>query len=196
MKKSTSLRRQSGLGTKSASKMASSSPLAVLVAVLERAGFETRCDPRDGCSGYQTLLRILRDDRFGDLHCFVSRIVEHLDLELFARVVDFGNGFHQPIHDVHLVEERQLDGDARQLGFGESGAGPWDEVAIAPEVDDLLDAIGAVDGQRSENREIDDQDDPVEGIELVKRADISPGFVDSVVEIPFKDFPMALARSG
>ncbi len=41
-----------------------------------------------------------------------------------------------------------------------------DEFAITPEVDDLLDAISAVDRKRGENREVDDQDDPVEGVEL------------------------------
>src|SRR5689334_7116014 len=65
-------------------------------------------------------------------------------------------------------------------------AGLRDEAAIAPEVDDLLDAVRAVDGEGTENREVDEQDDPIEGVELVKQADVAPGFVDQVVEVALK----------
>jgi hypothetical protein len=60
------------------------------------------------------------------------------------------------------------------------------EFVIAPEIDDLLDAVGAIDRQRTQNREIDDKNDPVEGVELVKWTDVSPGFVDEIVEILLK----------
>ena len=54
----------------------------------------------------------------------VGRVVEHLDLEQLARVVDAADRVDQPIGDVHLVVERQLDRDDRQRdrargrGFG------------------------------------------------------------------------------
>ena len=44
----------------------------------------------------------------------VGRIVEHLDLEPVARVVDATDGVDQAIGDVHLVVQRQLDGDDRR----------------------------------------------------------------------------------
>jgi hypothetical protein len=80
-----------------------------------------------------------------------------------------------------------LDRDAREIGFGEVRARHWNKASIAPEVDDLLDAVSAVNRQRRENREVDDQNCPVEGVELIKRADVAPRFVDAIVEIPFED---------
>src|ERR1044072_7107975 len=56
------------------------------------------------------------------------------------------------------------------------------KIFVAPEVDDLLDAVRAVDGERAEDCEIKEQDDQVEGVELVERADVSPGFIDEIVE--------------
>src|ERR1044072_4662176 len=57
------------------------------------------------------------------------------------------------------------------------------KIFVSPEVDDLLDAVRAIDGERAEDGEIKEQGDPVEGIELVKRADVSPGFIDEIVEV-------------
>src|SRR5215207_7254075 len=75
----------------------------------------------------------------------------------------------------------------RQLRFRIFPTRAGDKLPIAPEIDDLLDAISAVDGQRAEDGEIDEQDDPVEGVELIEWTDISPGFVDDVVEVPLED---------
>ena len=111
-----------------------------------------------------------------------------MNLKLFARVIDLGNCLDQAIDDVKFVEERELDRDYRQLMLGKSRARLRHEFAVAPEVDDLLDAIGAIDRKRSENREVDDQDDPVEGIELIKRTDVSPGFIDEVVKVLLEEF--------
>jgi len=60
------------------------------------------------------------------------------------------------------------------------------KLAVAPEIDDLLDAVSAVDRERRENREVDDQYDPVERVELVKWTDVAPGFVDQIVEVTLK----------
>ena len=45
----------------------------------------------------------------------VGRIVEDLDLQQIARIVDLADGIDQPIRDVHLVEDRELDRHARQI---------------------------------------------------------------------------------
>ena len=111
-----------------------------------------------------------------------------MNLQLFARVVDRGNCLEQSIDDVQFVEEWKLDRDYRQLMLSIPRARLRDEFAIAPEVDDLLDAIRAVDRERGENREVDDQDDPVEGVELIKRTDISPGFIYEIVKVPLEEF--------
>src|SRR5689334_22301920 len=158
-----------------------------LVAVLERAGFETGAVVAMDVMNVETLILILRDDCFGDAHCFVSRVVEYLDLELLAWVVDRGYGFQQAVDHVQFVEEWKLDSDRGQLSLGKISAGCRHKIFVAPEVDDLLDAVRAVNGERAENGEIDEQDDPVERVELVKRADISPGFIDEIVEILLED---------
>src|SRR5215217_221835 len=75
----------------------------------------------------------------------------------------------------------------RQLSFGIFSTRVGDELPVAPEIDDLLDAITAVDGQRPEDGEINQQNDPVEGVELIEWTDISPGFVDHVVEVLLED---------
>ena len=123
--------------------------LGRLVSVLERAGFEASAIGAMNVVNIETLRGVFRDCGFGDADCFVSRVVEHLNLQLLARIVDCGNRFEQTIDDVQLVEEWKLNGDSRQFCFGESAAGPRDEFAITPEVDDLLDAISAVDGERA-----------------------------------------------
>jgi len=77
-----------------------------LVAVFERAGFETGAIGAMDVVNIETLRRIFRNNVFSDAHCLVSRIVEHLDLEFLARVVDCGDSFEQSIYDVQLVEKR------------------------------------------------------------------------------------------
>ena len=54
------------------------------------------------------------DRRLRDLPRFVDRVVQYLNLEQLARVVEFANRIDQPIGDVHLIEDRKLDGDRRQ----------------------------------------------------------------------------------
>ena len=44
----------------------------------------------------------------------VGRVVQDLDLEELARILDLADGVDQPIGDVHLVVDRQLDRDRRQ----------------------------------------------------------------------------------
>src|SRR5687767_2729869 len=94
----------------------------------------------------ETLRRILRHHSFRHFYGFVSRVVEDLDLELVARIVNRSHRLQQSIDDIQLVKERELDSDPRQLSFTEARLGLGDEIAIAPEVDHLLDAISAVDG--------------------------------------------------
>ena len=51
----------------------------------------------------------------GDLNGFVGRVVEQLDVELIFRILEPADGVEQPVHDVLLVKDRQLHGDARQV---------------------------------------------------------------------------------
>ena len=68
--------------------------------------------------------RVPADGELGDLVRLVGRVVQHLDLEQLARVVDLADRVDQPIGDVHLVVDRQLDRDARQLLGAAAAAAP------------------------------------------------------------------------
>ena len=58
--------------------------------------------------------RLPPDGQLGDLAGFVGRVVQHLDFEQLARVVEAADGLDQPVGDVHLVVDRQLNRDDRQ----------------------------------------------------------------------------------
>ena len=49
------------------------------------------------------------------LNCPVGRIVQYLNLELFARVVEGSHGINQSDRDIGFVVERELNSDRRQL---------------------------------------------------------------------------------
>ena len=55
------------------------------------------------------------DDCRGHLAGFVGGVVEHLDLELLARVFHGADRLDQPVDHKLLVEDGQLDGDPRQF---------------------------------------------------------------------------------
>ena len=59
-------------------------------------------------------------DQFGDfpsadVHCFVGGVVQHLDLQPVARVIEAGDGIDEASDDMLFVENGQLDGDQRQI---------------------------------------------------------------------------------
>ena len=57
---------------------------------------------------------VAADGELGDAARLVGRVVEHLDFEQVARIVDAADRVDQPVGDVHLVVERQLNRDDRQ----------------------------------------------------------------------------------
>ena len=59
--------------------------------------------------------RIARHNACGHLLGLVGRVVQHLDLELVARILHGADRLDQPVDDELLVEDGQLHGDPRQL---------------------------------------------------------------------------------
>ena len=45
----------------------------------------------------------------------VGRVVQHLNVELFPRIFQLADRLQQPLHNILLVEDRQLHGDPRQV---------------------------------------------------------------------------------
>src|SRR6266704_1127791 len=88
-----------------------------------------------------------------DVHRFIDRIIQHLNLKTIARVIDLSNCFHQPLDDIHFVEERKLHRNVRQCVLSKFTLSLWWKFRVAPEFDHLLDAIEAIDRQDKQNPE-------------------------------------------
>ena len=145
--------------------------------VLKRAGFEAGAVVAMDVMNVETLRRVSFNCSARDAHRLVRGIVEHLNLQTIARIVDLSYRLDQTLDDVHFVEERKLHGDVRQLTFRECAFRTGWKFAIAPEIGDLLDAINSIDRQNSQDREVNDQNGPIEAIELIQRADVFNGLV-------------------
>ena len=58
--------------------------------------------------------RMSPDRAFGDGGRFIGGVVQNLDLQELARIVQLAHGIDQPVRDVHLVVDRQLYRDTWQ----------------------------------------------------------------------------------
>ena len=107
------------------------------------------------------------DDGRGDLLGLVGGVVEHLDFELLARVLDGADGFDEAVDDELLVEDGQLDGDRGQLVEVPGRVGvvvlPVLEVLVAHRV-----AVDAVEGEENHHREVGQQHAGVEEVPVVE----------------------------
>src|SRR6185369_2074580 len=159
-----------------------------LHAILKRAGLEARAIQTVNVFNVKTELSIFIDGGLRQLHGFVSGIVKHLNLQPLTRIIDLGNCLHQPLDNIHLIKQRQLNGNYRQLCFAEDSLRLGNELAITPEVDDLFDAIATINRQHAEDCEIENQDSPVEGVELIERTDIAPGLIRHILEVAREKF--------
>ncbi len=153
--------------------------LGALHARGERAGFVTLAIVpmmvTDGVTGARVLTHQTRADNAG----LVDRVVEHLDFQQLARVVDARNGFEQAFHHIALVENRELDGDTRQLRellrrLRRLAA------ALHVQIDEIV-AMNAVDRKNNENSEVRNQYREVESVRSVDAAERI--FVEDLVEI-------------
>ena len=115
MKWGTTARRKSGCGRKSASKMATSSPLATFSPCVERARLVADAvDAMDVGDVEAALAQLSRRWRRDDGARLVGRVVEHLDLQARRRPLDRGHLIEQTVDDRGLVVERQLHRDERE----------------------------------------------------------------------------------
>ena len=89
----------------------------------------------------------------------VGRVVEDLDLEQVARVVDLADRIDQAVGDVHLVVNRQLDGDARQRRPAPAAAAAFGAFPVFHVKIHKVIAVPPVDGQDAEDEEIQDENE-------------------------------------
>ena len=55
------------------------------------------------------------DLSLGNRGCFVGRVVQKLNLKFLLGVIQLCHRSEQALHDVHLVEDRELNRDEREL---------------------------------------------------------------------------------
>jgi hypothetical protein len=85
-----------------------------LQAGLERARLVTDAVPAVQVLDVDPLGRVAPHRELGNTLGLVGRVVEHLDLQQLARIIDGAHRLDQPVGDVHLVVERKLDRDRRK----------------------------------------------------------------------------------
>ena len=99
---------------------------------------------------------------------FVGGIVEHLNIEQFARIIERGDRFDQALDDVALVVNRKLHGDARPLR--DFGRRTGDAFAIFVIVVNQRVAMNAVHCENGHDEKIRQHDRKIESVQLVEAA--------------------------
>ncbi len=109
---------------------------------------------------------VFPNQRFGERMGIVGGIVQHLDLQQLARVLHLADFFEQPLHHVALVIQRKLDGHVRKLGEARGGLGR--AIALVLEIlPDHLEAVAAVKRKNNQDREIGNQQRPIEKLQTM-----------------------------
>ena len=100
------------------------------------------------------------DDGAGDFDGLVGGVVEELDLEAVAGVVEAAAGVDEAVDDELLVVDGELDGDEGELVFGEVRGRlgrTWLRCAVAVVEPDELVAMDAVERQDDHHDEVRDE---------------------------------------
>ena len=127
-------------------------PARDLEAGLERARLEPGPVAAVDVLDVDALRRQPLDRQLGDAARLVGRVVQHLDFEPVARVLDGAHRVDQPIGDVHLVVERQLDRHDRERFERRAG---FRLVVPVPhvQVHEVV-PVPAVDGENDQDEEV------------------------------------------
>jgi hypothetical protein len=102
-----------------------------------------------------------------DLHGLVGGVIEHLDIQLLARIIQLTNAVNQPLGYVALIEHRKLHRNPGQF-FEMSGrfCRPLLSILVI-EVDQDV-AMQTVRGQQNQHNEVRNQQGNIESIGVVK----------------------------
>ena len=107
------------------------------------------------------------DHRSRHLHGFVGGIVEHLDLQLLARIFNLADAVHQAVDDVLLVEDGQLNRHQRQIGEVRFRLSDFVLAMLVIEIDQLV-AMHAVKREQNQHHEVGNQQPHIEGIGVIQ----------------------------
>ena len=107
------------------------------------------------------------DNGARDLDGFVGGIVEHLDLQLLARIIHLADAVDQAIDDVLFIEDGKLNGDARQFGEVRFRFRDLVLAVLVIKIDQLI-AMHSVERQRDQHDEVRNQQRHVEGVGVIE----------------------------
>ena len=100
---------------------------------------------------------------------FVGGIVEHLNVEFLARIIQLADRLQQAFDDILLIEDRQLHRDQRQIFKMRGGFGGVVLAVLVIEIDEDV-AVHAIPRQQNEHNEIRNQQREIESVRLVEPA--------------------------
>ncbi len=152
---------------KSASKMATNSPSRNFQPGIERSRLEAFAVRAVVIADLVSERRITLHHRSRHLYGFVGRVVEHLDLQLLARIFDLADAIHQAIDNILLVEDGQLNRHQRQFGEMRFRLSHLVLAVLVIQIDQLI-AVHSVKRQQDQHHEIGNQQQHVEGIGVVQ----------------------------
>ena len=147
--------------------MATNSPLDSLQAGIERARLEAFAVGAMVIADVVAHRRVTLHHRARDLHSFVGGVVEHLDFQLFARIFHLADALHQPVDNVLLVENRQLNGDPGQLGEVRLWLRNFILAVLVVQVNQPI-AVHAIQRQQHQDQEVRNQQRHVESVGMIK----------------------------
>ncbi len=142
-------------------------------AVFEGAGLVTFAVCAMDVRNPHALCSVALDAAAGDLLGFVGGVVENLDIEELARIVETRHGFDKPLDDVALVEDGKLDRDAGPAGNGRRRSGNIFRIFVVVVHKPI--AMQAVQREDAEDQEVGNHHREIEGVGVINAAEGSVG---------------------
>src|SRR5258708_1069189 len=128
----------------------------------------------------EALLEVFAYRRRSDSRRVVSRIVQYLNLNQLAWVLEPCNCIDQTLSHIHLIEQRQLHSHSRQAVRSEFGFRLRAMFLIAQEQINKTVKINTIYGQQPQNREVDPHEIQVQRVVDVQIADVARGIATAL----------------
>ncbi len=140
---------------------------------LQRSGLETLAIVAMNVADGNAECLVAFDAIASDFLRFVGRIVEHLNIEQLARVIELRNAFDEALDHVALVVDRKLDGDARPLS--DFRRRPRDIFSMLEIIVNERVAMDAVGRENHHHQEIRQHDGHIESVRLIEAGEGAVG---------------------
>ena len=115
----------------------------------------------------------------GDIAGLIGGIVEHLNVEEFARIIELRNGIDQALNHVALIEDGKLYSNLWPARDGWRRG--WNIFAIGVVIVEELVTMHAIGGQHEKNKEIGNHHGHVESIGMIDAAESAVGELVPVI---------------